>query len=86
MQGVTYLTQQPEVDSKRIAVLGYSMGSFVAGITGAIEYADSCGAAERCGGVRWAGRVIRFGQSALPGAALSRAGEDRRSHRDPVTR
>jgi dienelactone hydrolase len=37
MQGVTYLTQQPEVDPKRIAVLGYSMGSFVAGITGAID-------------------------------------------------
>jgi dienelactone hydrolase len=37
MQGVTYLTQQPEVDAKRIAVLGYSMGGFVAGITGAID-------------------------------------------------
>jgi dienelactone hydrolase len=37
MQGVTYLIQQPEVDPKRIAVLGYSMGSFVSGITGAID-------------------------------------------------
>lgn len=37
MQGVTYLTQQPEVDPKRIAVLGYSMGSFVTGIAGAID-------------------------------------------------
>lgn len=37
MQGVTYLTQQPEVDPKRIAVLGYSMGSFVSGIAGAID-------------------------------------------------
>ena len=37
MQGVTYLMQQPEVDAKRIAVLGYSMGSFVTGIAGAID-------------------------------------------------
>jgi dienelactone hydrolase len=37
MQGVTYLTQQPEVDPKRIAVLGYSMGAFVSGIAGAID-------------------------------------------------
>ena len=37
MQGVTYLTEQPEVDAKRIAVMGYSMGSFVTGIVGAID-------------------------------------------------
>ncbi len=37
MQGVTYLTQQKDVDPKRIALLGYSMGSFVGGITGAID-------------------------------------------------
>ena len=37
MQGVTYLPQPPEVDPKRIAVLGYSMGSFVTGIAGAID-------------------------------------------------
>jgi dienelactone hydrolase len=37
MQGVTYLAQRPEVDAKRIAVLGYSMGSFVTGIAGAID-------------------------------------------------
>jgi dienelactone hydrolase len=37
MQGVTYLTQLPEVDAKRIAVLGYSMGSFVTGIAGALD-------------------------------------------------
>ncbi len=37
MQGVTYLTERPDVDAKRIAVLGYSMGGFVAGIAGAID-------------------------------------------------
>ncbi len=37
MQGVSYLAAQPEVDPKRIAVLGYSMGSFVTGIAGAID-------------------------------------------------
>lgn len=37
MQAVTYLTQRPEVDANRIAVLGYSMGAFVSGIAGAID-------------------------------------------------
>jgi len=37
MQAVTLLTQRKDVDAKRIAVLGYSMGSFIAGITGAID-------------------------------------------------
>jgi len=37
MQAVTYLMQQKSVDTKRIALLGFSMGSFVAGITGAID-------------------------------------------------
>jgi dienelactone hydrolase len=37
MQAVSYLDAQPEVDPARIGVLGYSMGSFVAGITGAID-------------------------------------------------
>ena len=37
MQGVSYLIAQPGVDAKRIAVLGYSMGGFVAGIAGAID-------------------------------------------------
>jgi dienelactone hydrolase len=36
-QAVSYLSQRPEVDSNRIAALGYSMGSFVLGITCAIE-------------------------------------------------
>jgi hypothetical protein len=36
-QAVSYLSQRPEVDSSRIAALGYSMGSFVLGITCAIE-------------------------------------------------
>jgi dienelactone hydrolase len=37
MQGVSYLIAQPEVDAKRIAVMGYSMGSFVTGIAGATD-------------------------------------------------
>lgn len=37
MQAVTYLTERPEVDGGRIAVLGYSMGAFVSGIAGAID-------------------------------------------------
>jgi dienelactone hydrolase len=36
-QAVSYLAQRPEVDPNRIAALGYSMGSFVLGITCAIE-------------------------------------------------
>jgi dienelactone hydrolase len=36
-QAVSYLSQRPEVDPSRIAALGYSMGSFVLGITCAIE-------------------------------------------------
>ncbi len=37
MQGVSYLAARPEVDANRIAVAGYSMGAFIAGITGAID-------------------------------------------------
>ncbi len=37
MQAVSYLRAQPEVDGSRIAVLGYSMGSFVAGLAGALD-------------------------------------------------
>jgi dienelactone hydrolase len=36
-QAVSYLAQRPEVDAGRIAAAGYSMGSFVLGITCAIE-------------------------------------------------
>jgi dienelactone hydrolase len=36
-QAVSYLAQRPEVDPARIAAAGYSMGSFVLGITCAIE-------------------------------------------------
>ena len=37
MQAVTYLSGRPEVDAKRIAAGGYSLGSFVLSIAGAIE-------------------------------------------------
>jgi dienelactone hydrolase len=37
MQAVSYLAQRPEVDSRRIAAAGYSMGSFVVALTGAVE-------------------------------------------------
>ena len=36
-QAVTYLAEQRGVDPHRIAVVGYSMGSFVSGIAGAID-------------------------------------------------
>ncbi|MDP9038131.1 MAG: prolyl oligopeptidase family serine peptidase [Acidobacteriota bacterium] len=36
MQAVRYLQSRPEVNPARVALLGYSMGAFVAGITGAI--------------------------------------------------
>jgi dienelactone hydrolase len=37
MQAVSYLSQRPEVDPKRIGAMGYSLGSFVVGMTGAVE-------------------------------------------------
>jgi dienelactone hydrolase len=37
MQAVSYLRSQPEVDPTRIATVGYSMGAFITGITGAID-------------------------------------------------
>ena len=37
MQGVSYLRSRSDVDSRRIAVLGFSMGSFVSALTGAID-------------------------------------------------
>ena len=37
MQAVSYLSQRPDVDAKRLAAMGYSMGSFVLSITGAVE-------------------------------------------------
>jgi len=37
MQAVSYLSQRKEVDKKRIAVLGYSLGSLVAGLAGAMD-------------------------------------------------
>ncbi len=37
MQAVGYLAQRPDVDPTRIGVAGYSMGSFHAGIAGALD-------------------------------------------------
>jgi dienelactone hydrolase len=37
MQAVSYLAQRPDTDPKRLAALGYSMGSFVLGITCAVD-------------------------------------------------
>lgn len=37
MEAVSYLGQRPDVDAKRIAVAGYSMGSFIAALAGAVD-------------------------------------------------
>jgi dienelactone hydrolase len=37
MQAVSYLSQRPDVDPHRIAVLGFSMGSFVSSLAGAAD-------------------------------------------------
>lgn len=37
MQAVSYLSSRPEVDPKRIGAMGYSMGTMVLAITGAVE-------------------------------------------------
>jgi dienelactone hydrolase len=37
MQAVSYLAERPEVDASRIATVGYSMGAFITGITGAMD-------------------------------------------------
>ena len=37
MQAVSYLSQRPDTDGKRIAAVGYSMGSFVLGLACAVE-------------------------------------------------
>lgn len=37
MQAVSYLSQRPEVDARRIGAAGYSMGSFVLSLAGAVE-------------------------------------------------
>jgi dienelactone hydrolase len=37
MQGVSYLASRPEVDAARIGACGYSLGSFVLAMTGAVE-------------------------------------------------
>ncbi|UCH63608.1 MAG: acetylxylan esterase, partial [Fidelibacterota bacterium] len=37
MQAISYLSQRPEVDSNRIAAMGYSLGSFITSLAGAID-------------------------------------------------
>lgn len=37
MQAVSYLTTRPDVDATRIAAAGYSMGSFILALAGAVE-------------------------------------------------
>ena len=37
LQAVSYLGQRPDVDGRRIGAMGYSMGSFILSITGAVE-------------------------------------------------
>jgi dienelactone hydrolase len=37
MQAVSYLRSRPEVDARRIGVMGFSMGSFVVSIAGAVD-------------------------------------------------
>jgi dienelactone hydrolase len=37
MQGVSYLAQRADVDARRLAAMGYSMGSFVLGLACAVE-------------------------------------------------
>jgi dienelactone hydrolase len=56
MQAVSYLSQRPGVDSKRIAAMGYSMGSFVLSLACAVD-ASAC---LRAGGRRKPGRPRRL--------------------------
>lgn len=37
MQAVSYLSQRPDVDPRRIAAAGYSMGSFILSLAGAVD-------------------------------------------------
>jgi dienelactone hydrolase len=37
MQGVSYLSSMPEVDPHRIGILGFSMGSFISSLAGAVD-------------------------------------------------
>lgn len=42
MQAVQYLSNRPETDAHRISAMGYSLGSFVVGLTGAIDTQIHC--------------------------------------------
>ena len=42
MQAVSYLCDRPETDAERISTMGYSLGSFVVGMTGAIDERIHC--------------------------------------------
>jgi dienelactone hydrolase len=48
MQAVSYLSERPEIDSNHIAVCGYSLGSFVVSLAGAVD--TQIHACVMCGG------------------------------------
>ena len=64
MQAVSYLNTLAGVDRTRIATVGYSMGTFITGITGAIGFPHSRRAPERRGHLRW--RPPNFSSGKLP--------------------
>jgi dienelactone hydrolase len=78
MQALSYLRQRPEVDPKRIGAMGYSMGSFVLSIAGAVD--DRLNACVLVGGGNLDGLGEYWDKSkpmcqALPYQALSFLGD-----------